>query len=101
MTRRRETRDARIPTSIAGIVDPRLAGAKCTGKAPLFDDELPGETTENRSSRLAYAANICRGCPVQSACRTAASELDHPTGLWAGHLHNQAGTPGRPRKATA
>lgn len=100
MTRRRNPREPQVPDPIAGLVDPRLAGAKCAGRAPLFDDELPGETGEDRSDRLAYATSICRTCPVQSACRTAAAELDNPTGVWAGHIADPAGTPGRPRKAS-
>lgn len=101
MTRRRNPREPHVPDPIAGLVDPRLVGAKCRGKAPLFDDEVPDETSEHRSARLDYAANLCTRCPVQSACRTAVTELDHPTGLWAGTIRNPAGTPGRPRKATA
>ncbi|MFD6676065.1 WhiB family transcriptional regulator [Rhodococcus zopfii] len=100
MTRSRSRQPA-IPEPIAGLIDPRLAGARCRGKAPLFDDELPDEAVESRSERLTYAASLCRTCPVQSACRIAAAEQDHPIGLWAGHLHNPAGTPGRPRKASA
>ena len=78
---------------LAGLVDPRLTGARCAGRAPMFDAELEEESIENRSSRLAAAARICRGCPVLSACRTAGLELDNPTGLWAGNVHGQAGRP--------
>ncbi|MBD8057230.1 WhiB family transcriptional regulator [Rhodococcus ruber] len=98
---RRQARLYPSPPTLTALVDPRLTGAACGGRAPLFDDELSGETTENRSVRLAAAARICSGCPVRSACRTAAREQDHPTGMWAGKLRNPAGTPGRPRKATA
>jgi len=100
VTRRRNPREPHVPDPITGLVDRRLIGARCRGKAPLFDDQLEDETPVDRSARLAYAVNICRGCPVQSACRVAASEHD-AHGIWAGHLHNPAGTPGRPRKATA
>ncbi|MFZ3395634.1 WhiB family transcriptional regulator [Rhodococcus sp. 7Tela_A2] len=84
----------RIPDTIAGLIDSRLSGAKCSGHAPLFDDELPNETSEHRSQRLAWAAHQCRACPVQSACRTAAAEVTDPAGLWARPIHGQ---PGRPR----
>ena len=84
----------RIPDTIAGLIDSRLSGAKCSGHAPLFDDELPNETSEHCSQRLTWAAHQCRACPVQSACRTAATELENPTGVWAGRTH---GHPGRPR----
>ncbi|WP_238424153.1 WhiB family transcriptional regulator [Rhodococcus ruber] len=63
----------------------------------MFDDELPGETPEAKSIRLADAIRICRGCPVQSACRTAAHEQDHLTGIWAGILRNPQGY-ARPRR---
>ncbi|WP_395704747.1 WhiB family transcriptional regulator [Rhodococcus ruber] len=98
---RAKSRLPRIPGRLAALVDPRLTGAACAGRAPMFDDELFGETTENRSARLTAAARICRGCPVRSACRTAVLEQDRPVGMWAGRLRNTAGTPGRPRKATA
>ncbi|QDC16073.1 WhiB family transcriptional regulator [Rhodococcus ruber] len=96
---RRVSRLPAIPPRLAALVDPRLTGAACTGRAPMFDAELEEESIENRSSRLAAAARICRGCPVLSACRTAAHEQDHPAGLWAGRLrnHNPQGY-GRPRK---
>lgn len=98
---RRQARLYPIPPTLTALVDPRLTGAACTGRAPLFDAELEEESAENRSSRLAAAARLCRGCPVRSACRTAALEQDHPAGMWAGRLRNTAGTPGSPRKATA
>ncbi|MDV2477842.1 hypothetical protein F8M49_25035 [Rhodococcus zopfii] len=100
MTRRRNPREPHVPNLITGLVDPRLIGARCRGRAPLFDDQLDDETAADRSARLAYATSICIRCPVQAACRTAATEHE-AHGLWAGHLHNPAGTPGRPRKATA
>lgn len=85
------------PASLTALIDPRLHGARCVGRAPMFDAELEEESIENRSSRLAAAARICRGCPVLSACRTAAHEQDHPTGIWAGTLRNPQGY-GRSRK---
>ncbi|WKW97318.1 WhiB family transcriptional regulator [Rhodococcus aetherivorans] len=83
---------------IAGLVDPRLTGARCAGRAPMFDAEVPGESAEDRAARLAAAAAICRGCPVVGPCRTAALEQDHPAGMWAGRLRDHAATPGRSRK---
>jgi len=96
---RSKSRLPAIPDPITGLVDPRLTGARCRGHAPLFDDQLDGEAPEQRSQRLAYAARICRGCPVAGPCRIAASEHD-AHGMWGGHLHNPAGTPGRPKKAS-
>ncbi|MGX6513031.1 WhiB family transcriptional regulator [Rhodococcus sp. SJ-2] len=72
-----------IPDLFAGLVDPRLEGARCAGHSPLWDAELDDEHPEHRSSRLAWAANQCRQCPVQAACRVAAVEQDHPRGVWA------------------
>ena len=96
---RPKSRLPQIPDRLAALVDPRLTGAACAGRAPMFDDELFGETAENRSARLAHAANLCRGCPVRSACRTAAREQDHPTGIWAGtDFTVNRKNPGRPRK---
>ncbi|MDV6291498.1 WhiB family transcriptional regulator [Rhodococcus aetherivorans] len=96
---RAKSRLPQIPDRLAALVDPRLVGARCAGRSPLWDEELPDETPEARSARLAYAARICSGCPVLSACRTAAVEQDHPAGMWAGRLrnHNPQGY-GRPRK---
>ncbi|MDV6292246.1 WhiB family transcriptional regulator [Rhodococcus aetherivorans] len=94
-----KSRHPQIPAQFAGLVDPRLQGARCAGRAPMFDDDLPGENPETRSARLADAARICRGCPVLSACRTAAHEQDHPTGIWAGtDFTVDRKNRGRPRK---
>lgn len=66
---------------LAGLVDPRLTGAACAGRAPLFDDQLDGEYDDDREYRLGAAARICRGCPVLALCGTAANE--HPArGVW-------------------
>lgn len=83
-----------VPALFAGLVDPRLEGARCAGRSPLFDTDIDGETAEARSSRLMWARGQCNACPVASACRTAAAEQDAPHGLWAGKVH---GLPGRPR----
>lgn len=82
-----------VPDLIAGLVDPRLEGARCTGRSPLFDAELDNETAEQRSARLAWARTECTRCPVQGLCRTAAKEQDRALGMWAGTVH---GLPGRP-----
>ncbi|MEE2058268.1 WhiB family transcriptional regulator [Rhodococcus artemisiae] len=93
MTRRKTSHLPRIPDLIAGLVDPRLHGARCTGRAPLFDAELPDESVESRSARLAWARGQCARCPVQSACRTAAAELSNPSGVWAGTARGLIGRP--------
>ncbi|APE08174.1 WhiB family transcriptional regulator [Rhodococcus pyridinivorans] len=90
---RRASRLPQIPDRIVALVDPRLRGARCAGKSPLFDAELGNETTEERSERLSWARSQCTRCPVAGPCRTAAGEQEHPFGMWAGHVH---GLPGRP-----
>lgn len=90
---------ASIPL-LARLVDPRLHGAACTGRAPWWDESIDGETPEDRRDRHDAARRICRGCPVQGACHDAATEHD-ATGLWAGMIHNPAGMPGRPKKEIA
>ncbi|MHD0278842.1 WhiB family transcriptional regulator [Rhodococcus aetherivorans] len=88
-----------ITDRLATLVDPRLTGAACAGRAPLFDEHIDGELELDRHARLDAARHICHGCRVQSACRAAALEQDHPAGVWAGRLrnHNPQGF-GRPRK---
>jgi WhiB family redox-sensing transcriptional regulator len=93
---RRTSRLPQIPDLLAGLVDPRLSGARCTGRAPWFDTELDDETTEDRSERLAWARAQCVRCPVAASCRAAATEIDYPTGVWAGRIHGLPGAPGRP-----
>ena len=81
------------------LVDPRLEGAACVGRAPLHDHEIDGEPAEDRMRRLDWAVRMCRGCPVQAACRTAVHEQDIPAGMWAGRMY-ETGPTGR-RKETA
>lgn len=88
-----------VPDVFAGLVDPRLEGARCAGRSPLFDTEIDGESAESRSARLTWARGQCTACPVASACRTAAVEQDAPHGLWAGRVHGQRGRPHREGKA--
>ncbi|NLE78853.1 MAG: hypothetical protein GX610_04600 [Rhodococcus sp.] len=71
------------------LVDPRLEGAKCTGRAPIHDHEIDGETPAERGKRLAYARRLCEQCPVRSMCRTAAAEQTTPAGMWGGRLRNR------------
>lgn len=73
----------RILLPLLALVDPTLSGAACAGRAPLFDDEIDGETAEHREARHHIATSICRSCPVQPECRAAASE-HHALGIWAG-----------------
>ncbi|WKX00715.1 WhiB family transcriptional regulator [Rhodococcus aetherivorans] len=77
-----------IGDALTALVDPRLTGAACAGRAPLFDEHIDGELELDRHARLDAARHICHGCPVQSACRVAALEQHHPAGVWAGRLRN-------------
>ncbi|OBA32785.1 hypothetical protein A5767_16310 [Rhodococcus sp. 852002-51564_SCH6189132-a] len=95
MTRRRTSRLPQIPDPIASLIDDRLIGARCSGRHPLFDAEIDDENAEERSARLAWARTECTRCPVQGLCRTAASEQDHPLGMWGGKVHGLPGRPGR------
>ncbi|MFX1757247.1 WhiB family transcriptional regulator [Rhodococcus sp. As11] len=95
MTRRSTSRIPAIPPLLERLIDPRLTGARCAGRAPWFDAELDDETTEQRSARLAWARRQCRECPVASACRTAGLEQDRALGVWAGRVHGLPGRPGR------
>ncbi|GGL09706.1 WhiB family transcriptional regulator [Nocardia jinanensis] len=85
----------------AELIDQRLTGAACAGRAPLFDtDPVPGETDAAREARYAPALKICRRCPVQDQCATAAAELGgQALGVWAGIVHAPPSR-GRPKKAS-
>lgn len=97
---RAKSRQPQIPDLLTGLVDPRLSGARCAGRSPWFDTEIDGETIEHRSARLAWARTECTRCPVQSACRTAATEQDTPHGMWAGRAHGLGGNTSRAREKT-
>lgn len=73
----------RILLPLLALVDPTLSRAACAGRAPLFDDEIDGETAEQREARHHSATSICRNCPVQRECRAAAGG-QHALGIWAG-----------------
>lgn len=90
-----KSRLPQIPDLLAGLVDPRLSGARCAGKSPWFDAEIDGETDKDRSDRLTWARQQCVRCPVASACRTAGLEQDRALGVWAGRVHGLPGRPGR------
>lgn len=93
MTRAKSRFPAKVDT-LERLVDPRLEGARCAGRSPLFDAELDGETAEARSARLAWARTECTRCPVQGLCRTAAHEQDRALGMWAGKVHGRPERPG-------
>jgi len=64
-----------------------LAGAACTGFAPLHDFDVDGETSEDRTARHDRARAVCAGCRVLAICRASLDTLPpRMTGIWAGRL---------------
>jgi len=62
-----------------------LAGAACTGLAPLFDLDVDGETEEDREVRHGHARGLCGDCRVLEVCRASLNTLPPQTvGVWAG-----------------
>lgn len=93
---------AMAPPALSILVDPRLDGAACKGKAPLFDDRLDredhdAEPEKERAERHHQARKICLTCPVRSACESSA--LDHEaSGIWNGRLVSNQRPPRRKTK---
>jgi len=78
--------------------DVGLDGAACRGRAPLFDLDVDGESSEERDDRHETAQRICRTCSVLDTCRSTIATLPPRTeGVWAGHLHT--GSAARTTKA--
>jgi len=76
--------------------DVGLDGAACAGRAPLFDADIDGESSDERDDRHETAQRICRSCSVLDACRSTIATLPPRTdGVWAGVLRT-----GRTRHAT-
>ncbi|YCN53424.1 WhiB family transcriptional regulator [Rhodococcus erythropolis] len=86
-----------IPSPLLALVDPTLSGAACTGRAPLFDDDIDGESVEHREARHHTAAAICRHCPVQPQCRAAAGD-HYALGVWAGACQPKSVQPASARQ---
>ena len=76
---------------LAGVIDPRLDGAACAGKAPLFDPREPDESLDAWKTRIDQAALICRRCPIANACAEVAASIPKTrrAGIWSGR--NQGG----------
>ena len=78
---------------------PVLPGARCRGKAHLFDPRGDNEAAEVVDQRHAQAVGLCQRCPSLSACATWFDGLPkskRPTGVVAGKVGSQKA--GRPRK---
>ena len=64
-----------------------MAGAACSGLAPMFDAEVDDESTEDREARHIRARAVCAGCRVLNLCRASLDTLPpQTTGVWAGVL---------------
>lgn len=82
---------------------PALPGARCRGKAHLFDEAGKHEDPETADQRHTQALGLCRGCTALASCQqwyTALPRSKRPPGVVAGQI-NQPRHPGRPRKETA
>jgi hypothetical protein len=89
--RRRGPTVWRLPAAIEALLGPRLPHRPaCAGRAPEFDDQLPGETPDDRDRRVRAAAAVCADCPARHACAVAATDLGREaSGVWAGQLLNR------------
>lgn len=91
----------------AGLLDaigaaPALPGARCRGKAHLFDAAGKHEAPETTEQRHTQALGLCRLCPSLAGCTTWFDTLPatrRPKGVVAGRL-NTPKPPGRPTGTT-
>ena len=83
---------------------PALPGARCRGRAHMFDDAAPDENPDTTAARHAQALGLClNSCPSLSRCEAWYLGLParkRPPGVCAGRV-NQPGPGGRPRKEIA
>ena len=85
---------------------PSLPGAKCRGRAHLFNDAEPDENPETTAARHAQAVSLClNSCPSLSRCEgwyLGLPKSKRPIGVIAGRLNPQERRPpARPRKSAA
>lgn len=82
---------------------PALPGARCRGKAHLFDEAAHGEAAETVEQRHAQALALCRSCTALASCSSWFESLPRtkqPTGVIAGKLHRADTGTGLKRSAT-
>lgn len=79
---------SKLKAELAALADPRLDGAACKGKAPLFDDRGPKETEYNYRHRITEARSYCHACSIRQACAEIIAETSKTrrTGFWAGKM---------------
>ena len=67
---------------------PWAAEAACAGRQPLMDEEVHGESAEEREARYHRAASVCRRCPVLTECDEwrLATPRRQRVGVIAGHV---------------
>lgn len=59
-------------------VAPRHATLACTEQPELWFADAPAD--------LELAKQLCRGCPIQSACLDGALDRAEPWGVWGGQI---------------
>lgn len=82
---------------------PALPGARCRGKASLFDEAGQHEAPETAEQRHAQALGLCRGCTALASCQHWYDTLKpskRPPGVVAGQV-TRTRRPGRPRQKEA
>ncbi|ANI91669.1 WhiB family transcriptional regulator [Dietzia timorensis] len=81
-----------LEKTLASLADPRLDGAACKGKAPLFDDRGPRESWYNYRARIAEARSYCQVCKIRTVCAQIIEETPRTrrAGMWAGHVQGEA-----------
>ncbi|MEJ3658767.1 hypothetical protein WEH80_38010 [Actinomycetes bacterium KLBMP 9759] len=88
----------RLPEMLAELLGPRLpVRPACTGRSPLFDLDVVGETDQERNRRHAEAIAICSTCGALDACRRAVvgTPTAHLQGVWAATVLGRSGSPTR------
>jgi WhiB family redox-sensing transcriptional regulator len=59
-----------------------------------------GERDPSRAQRVARAKAICAGCPVITACRSWAHQVEEPYGIWGGEGEDERRALLRRRRST-
>lgn len=84
-----------LPAVAALARGPRLDGAACIGRAPLFDVDVHGESPDVRAARHAAARRICTTCPARNDCARIARHIPpaHRQGIYAARLYGPRAAP--------